>query len=226
MVQCVKGCAKCQQHKPNTRPTKSPLSAIFPMPGANPFKVIMVDFITKLPKSQLGIGRGNPLVFFSKPYPYPWKPLPSLRDRGSVMVEIKVLKGTKGFENPWGYCEGYTLAKTFLCIYGKQAEYNNYAMLLMESQLAASSLSSFWTSESIATALISLSLTNPIQPHSPRHIRACVYWMESQEWRCDSRICTLLRTHSTFTDVDDKNDLVNFKTLCYEWRENRPGIER
>ena len=46
------GCAKCQRHKVNTRPTKALLTLIFPEPKANPFEVIALDFITKLPKSQ------------------------------------------------------------------------------------------------------------------------------------------------------------------------------
>ena len=52
MIQYVRGCAECQHHKVNTRPTKAPLTPIFPEPKANPFEVIALDFITKLPKSQ------------------------------------------------------------------------------------------------------------------------------------------------------------------------------
>ncbi len=48
----VKGCAECQQHKVNTRPTKVPLQPIFPIPEAMPFTTITLDFITKLPISQ------------------------------------------------------------------------------------------------------------------------------------------------------------------------------
>ena len=48
----VKGCADCQWHKVNTRPTKSPLAPIFLREDAQPFEVIAVDFITKLPKSR------------------------------------------------------------------------------------------------------------------------------------------------------------------------------
>ena len=51
-LQYVKGCAECQRHKVNTRPTKAPLQPIFPKPEATPFEVIAVDFITKLPPSQ------------------------------------------------------------------------------------------------------------------------------------------------------------------------------
>ena len=52
VIQYVRGCTECQCHKVNTRPTKAPLASIFPEPKANPFKVIALDFITKLPKSQ------------------------------------------------------------------------------------------------------------------------------------------------------------------------------
>ena len=52
MVQYVWGCTECQRHKVNTRPIKAALAPIFPEPKANPFKVIALDFITKLPKSQ------------------------------------------------------------------------------------------------------------------------------------------------------------------------------
>ena len=52
VIQYVRGCAECQCHKVNTRPTKAPLAPIFPEPKANPFEVIALDFITKLPKSQ------------------------------------------------------------------------------------------------------------------------------------------------------------------------------
>ena len=52
VIQYVRGCAECQRHKVNTRPTKAPLVPIFPEPKANPFEVIALDFITKLPKSQ------------------------------------------------------------------------------------------------------------------------------------------------------------------------------
>ncbi len=48
----VRGCAECQRHKVNTRPTKAPLSPIFPRPEAMPFETVTLDFITKLPISQ------------------------------------------------------------------------------------------------------------------------------------------------------------------------------
>ena len=48
----VRGCAECQQHKVNTRPTKAPLSPIYLKPEALPFETIALDFITKLPMSQ------------------------------------------------------------------------------------------------------------------------------------------------------------------------------
>ena len=52
VIQYVWGCAECQRHKINTQPTKAPLAPIFPEPKANPFEVIALDFITKLPKSR------------------------------------------------------------------------------------------------------------------------------------------------------------------------------
>jgi hypothetical protein len=48
----VKGCAKCQRHKVNNRPTKAPLEPIWAKPEAMPFETVAVDFITKLPVSQ------------------------------------------------------------------------------------------------------------------------------------------------------------------------------
>ncbi len=48
----VKGCAECQRNKINTRPTKAPLSPIFPTHEAMPFETVALDFITKLPVSQ------------------------------------------------------------------------------------------------------------------------------------------------------------------------------
>ena len=48
----VWGCAECQRHKVNTRPTKAPLSPIYLKPEALPFETITLDFITKLPASQ------------------------------------------------------------------------------------------------------------------------------------------------------------------------------
>ena len=48
----VKGCAECQRHKINNRPTRAPLSPIYPKPEALPFETIALDFITKLPISE------------------------------------------------------------------------------------------------------------------------------------------------------------------------------
>jgi hypothetical protein len=48
----VQGCADCQCHKVNNRPTKAPLRPIYPKPEAMPFETIALDFITKLPESQ------------------------------------------------------------------------------------------------------------------------------------------------------------------------------
>src|SRR6266704_2668375 len=48
----VRGCAECQRSKINTRPTKAPLSPIFPTHEAMPFETVALDFITKLPISQ------------------------------------------------------------------------------------------------------------------------------------------------------------------------------
>jgi hypothetical protein len=48
----IQGCADCQQHKVNNRPTKAPLRPIYPKPEAMPFETIALDFITKLPESQ------------------------------------------------------------------------------------------------------------------------------------------------------------------------------
>jgi hypothetical protein len=48
----VQGCADCQRHKVNNRPTKAPLRPIYPKPEAMPFETIALDFITKLPESQ------------------------------------------------------------------------------------------------------------------------------------------------------------------------------
>jgi hypothetical protein len=45
----VQGCADCQCHKVNNRPTKAPLRPIYPKPEAMPFETIALDFITKLP---------------------------------------------------------------------------------------------------------------------------------------------------------------------------------
>ena len=48
----VRGCAECQRHKINNRPTRAPLEPIFPQPEAMLFATIALDFITKLPSSQ------------------------------------------------------------------------------------------------------------------------------------------------------------------------------
>src|SRR6266702_769 len=48
----VRGCADCQRNKINTRPTRAPISPIFPKPEAMPFETIALDFITKRPISQ------------------------------------------------------------------------------------------------------------------------------------------------------------------------------
>jgi len=48
----VRGCAECQWNKVNTRPTKAPLSPIFPTHEAMPFETVALDFITKLLISQ------------------------------------------------------------------------------------------------------------------------------------------------------------------------------
>jgi hypothetical protein len=48
----VKGCADCQRHKVNTRPTKAPLQPIYPKLEAMPFETMALDFIIKLPVSQ------------------------------------------------------------------------------------------------------------------------------------------------------------------------------
>ena len=45
----VKGCGICQQNKANTHPSKPPLNPIFPPQEAEPFKVISISLITKLP---------------------------------------------------------------------------------------------------------------------------------------------------------------------------------
>jgi len=48
----VKGCAVCQANKINTHHQKPHLYPITTDPEAQPFKVITMDFITKLPPSQ------------------------------------------------------------------------------------------------------------------------------------------------------------------------------
>ena len=51
VVEYVRGCGECQQHKVNNRPTKAPLQPIYPRDDATPFEVVALDFITKLPPS-------------------------------------------------------------------------------------------------------------------------------------------------------------------------------
>ena len=48
----VKGCAECQRHKVNNRPTRASLNPIYPKAKAMPFETVAIDFITKLPLSQ------------------------------------------------------------------------------------------------------------------------------------------------------------------------------
>jgi hypothetical protein len=52
ITEYVKGCADCQRHKVNTRPTKAPLQPIYPKVEAMPFETVTLDFIVKLPISQ------------------------------------------------------------------------------------------------------------------------------------------------------------------------------
>jgi hypothetical protein len=52
ITEYVKGCAECQCHKVNNRPTKALLQPIYPKPEAMPFETIALDFIVKLPVSQ------------------------------------------------------------------------------------------------------------------------------------------------------------------------------
>jgi hypothetical protein len=52
IVEYIKGCADCQHHKVNNRPTKVPLQPIYPKPEAMPFETVALDFIVKLPVSQ------------------------------------------------------------------------------------------------------------------------------------------------------------------------------
>ena len=51
VAEYVRGCGECQRHKVNNRPTKAPLRPIYPHDNATPFKVVALDFITKLPLS-------------------------------------------------------------------------------------------------------------------------------------------------------------------------------
>jgi hypothetical protein len=52
IMEYVKGCADCQRHKVNTRPTKAPLQPIYPKAETTPFETVALDFIVKLPISQ------------------------------------------------------------------------------------------------------------------------------------------------------------------------------
>ena len=52
IIDYIKGCAKCQWHKVNNRPTCVALNPIYPKPEAMPFETVVIDFITKLPLSQ------------------------------------------------------------------------------------------------------------------------------------------------------------------------------
>jgi hypothetical protein len=52
ITEYIKGCADCQCHKVNTRPTKAPLQPIYPKLEAMPFETVALDFIVKLPVSQ------------------------------------------------------------------------------------------------------------------------------------------------------------------------------
>jgi hypothetical protein len=52
IMEYVKGCAECQRHKVNNRPTKAQLQPIYPKAEAMPFETIALDFIVKLPISQ------------------------------------------------------------------------------------------------------------------------------------------------------------------------------
>jgi hypothetical protein len=52
ITEYIKGCADCQCHKVNTRPTKVPLQPIYPKLEAMPFETVALDFIVKLPVSQ------------------------------------------------------------------------------------------------------------------------------------------------------------------------------
>ena len=55
------------------------------------------------------IGRGNPGVKISYPYPYPRKPLSFLKGRGFEGVGVRVLKGIKGMKTLEGMAEGIDL---------------------------------------------------------------------------------------------------------------------
>ena len=52
IIDYVKGCAECQWHKVNNRPTRATLNPIYPKLEAMPFQTVAINFITKLPVSQ------------------------------------------------------------------------------------------------------------------------------------------------------------------------------
>jgi hypothetical protein len=52
VAEYIRGCANCQHHKVNNRPTRAPLQPIYPKPEAMPFETVALDFIVKLPVSQ------------------------------------------------------------------------------------------------------------------------------------------------------------------------------
>jgi hypothetical protein len=52
IAEYVRGCADCQRHKVNNRPTRAPLQPIYPKAKAMPFETVTLDFIVKLPVSQ------------------------------------------------------------------------------------------------------------------------------------------------------------------------------
>ena len=52
IVDYIKGCAECQRHKVNNWPKWAALSPIYPKSEAMPFKMVAINFITKLPLSQ------------------------------------------------------------------------------------------------------------------------------------------------------------------------------
>ena len=93
-------------------PTK-PLSMLSPSCATQmdlPQRVVDVFHNTSGPIGQvLVIGRSNPGVKFSYPYPYPRKPLPFLMGRGFEGVGVRVLKGIKGMKTLEGMSEGIDL---------------------------------------------------------------------------------------------------------------------
>jgi hypothetical protein len=52
VAEYVRGCADCQHHKVNNRPTRAPLQPIYPKTEAMPFETVTLDFIVKLPVSE------------------------------------------------------------------------------------------------------------------------------------------------------------------------------